>query len=105
MGRTPGMTRAPGPVLVFTLPELTFTGNVNIFDPSGTLSDHLRWIDPNGSDIACDGTGIQANNPPPCATKMIFYSLDSFGAPADVGPLTFNLSIPSTTEKSAEISR
>jgi hypothetical protein len=31
---------------------------------------------------------------------MIFYSLDNSGAAADVGPLTFNLSIPSTTENS-----
>ena len=95
---TPGATRASGPVLVFTLPEMTFTGNANIFDPSGTLSDHLRWIDPSGSDNACLGTGNPTTNPLPCATEMIFYSLDSFGAPADVGPLTFSLSIPSTTE-------
>jgi hypothetical protein len=95
----PNDTRAPGPVLVFNLPsEMTFTGNANMLDASGAISDHLRWIDANGSDTACNGTGNPATNPAPCANRMIFYSLDSLGAPADVGPLTFNLSIPSTPE-------
>ena len=96
-----GITVASGPVLVFNLPsEMTFTGNANILDASGAISDHLRWIDANGSDNACDGTGNPTMNPAPCANRMIFYSLDNSGAPADVGPLTFNLSIPSAPENS-----
>jgi hypothetical protein len=94
-----GVTKASGPVLVFNLPsEMTFTGNANILDASGAISDHLRWIDANGFDNTCTGTGNPMTNPAPCATRMIFYSLDSGGAAADVGPLTFSLTIPSTTE-------
>jgi hypothetical protein len=67
-----------GNVLIFTLPEPTFTGNVNILDPGGALSDHLRWIftDPltgSVSDTACDSGAT------PCAQRMIFYSLDDLG--------------------------
>jgi hypothetical protein len=83
-----------GPVLVFSLPDLTFSANVNVLDPSGGISDRLRWIDPNGSSTACNG-------PPACANRMIFYSLDSSGAPADVGPLTLGATIDSATENSA----
>ena len=66
--------KVTGNVLIFTLPSLTSSGNVNIFDPDGvTLSDHLRWIDANNSDTACpEGTT-------PCANRMIFYSLDDLG--------------------------
>jgi hypothetical protein len=64
---------------------MVFTGNANILDASGNISDHLRWIDANGSDNSCDGTGNAATNPAPCANRMIFYSLDSNGSPADVG--------------------
>jgi len=94
---TPGITVAPGPVLVFNLPsELTFTGNVNIFDANGVLSDYLRWIDANGSDNSCIGTGDATTNPAPCANRMIFYSLDNNGLPADVGPLSFNVPMHTT---------
>jgi hypothetical protein len=73
-----------GNVLVFTLPSLTFSGNVNIFDPDGvTISDRLRWIDVNGSATACPSSGGVA-----CANRMIFYSFDSTGAPADIGPVS-----------------
>jgi hypothetical protein len=73
-----------GNVLVFTLPSLTFSGNVNILDPDGvTISDRLRWIDANGSATACPSTGGVA-----CANRMIFYSFDSTGAPADIGPVS-----------------
>jgi hypothetical protein len=64
--------KVTGNVLVFTLPALTFTGNVNVFEPDGvTLSDHMRWIDPNNSDTACPTSA--------CANRMIFYSLDDLG--------------------------
>jgi hypothetical protein len=79
----PNAMKAPGPVLVFNLPELTHSGNERIVDPSGVTSDLLRWVDPSGSFTACPSPG------PFCATQMIFYSLDSFGAPADVGPIAF----------------
>jgi hypothetical protein len=83
-----------GPVLVFSLPTMTFSGNVNILDPSGAISDRLRWINSAGSSTACEpSSGLAA-----CANRMIFYSLDSNGAPADVGPLTFSATINSATE-------
>jgi len=67
--------KVTGNVLIFTLPSLTFTGDVNIFDPDGvTLSDHLRWIDPSNSNIACPSSSGVA-----CANRMIFYSLDDLG--------------------------
>ena len=71
-----------GNVWVFSFPTLTFTGNdVNVLDPNGvTISDRLRWIDPNNSFSSCDPTSGLAG----CATHMIFYSLDdvtyTFGA-------------------------
>jgi hypothetical protein len=87
-------------VLVFSFfnslgdPALTFSGNVNILDPSGAISDRLRWINSAGSSIACEpSSGLAA-----CANRMIFYSLDSNGAPADVGPLTLSATINSATE-------
>jgi hypothetical protein len=78
-------------VLVFTLPELTFTGNVNIFEPDGvTLSDHLRWINSSNSSSACDGS----SGLPACANRMIFYSLDDLGGQMPTFPNT----VESTTE-------
>jgi PEP-CTERM motif len=79
-----------GNVLVFTLPSLTFSGNVNVLDVSGAISDRLRWIDPNGSSTACPTSA--------CANRLIFYSLDSTGAPADVGPLTLGTTVNTVTE-------
>jgi hypothetical protein len=67
-------------VLVFSLPSLTFSGNVNVLDVTGAISDRLRWIDPNGSSTACPTTA--------CANRLIFYSFDSTGAPADIGPVS-----------------
>ena len=82
-----GKVPSPGEVLIFNLPSLTFSGNVGVLDPSGALSDVLRWVNPSGDFTACPpGT-------PACATQLIFYSLDNSGAKADVGPLSFpNLS-------------
>jgi len=83
-----------GPVLVFTLPNPTFSGNVNILDPSGAISDRLRWINSAGSSTACEpSSGLAA-----CANRMIFYSLDSNGFPADVGPLTLSTTLNTATE-------
>ena len=83
-----------GPVLVFTLPTMTFSGNVNILDPSGAISDRLRWINSAGSSTACEpSSGLAA-----CANRMIFYSLDSNGFPADVGPLTLSTTLNTATE-------
>jgi len=83
-----------GPVLVFTLPTMTFSGNVNILDPSGAISDRLRWINSAGSSTACEpSSGLAA-----CANRMIFYSLDSNGFSADVGPLTLTTTLNTATE-------
>ena len=44
-----------------------------MYDPDGvTLSDHLSWIDPNDNPLAC----TSAASGPPCATHMLFYSMD-----------------------------
>ena len=63
-----------GQVWVFPIPTgaLTFTGQVNVLDPNGTISDRLRWIDSTGSFSACDrGPGVT-----PCGNRLIFYSFD-----------------------------
>src|SRR5215469_11253437 len=85
--------RVTGDVLVFTLPSLTFTGNVNIFEPDGvTLSDHLRWIDAANSDSSCgESSGL-----PACANRMIFYSLD------DLGGQTPTFTTPSSTNENPD---
>jgi hypothetical protein len=81
-----------GSVLIFNLPQLVFTGNVNILEPDGvTISDRLRFIDPNNSFSSCDSTsGLAA-----CGNRMIFYSFDSNGLAADVGPITGLSATPS----------
>ena len=72
--------KVTGNVLIFTLPSLTFTGDVNIFDPNGvTLSDHLRWIDASNSNTACPASSGVA-----CANRMIFYSMDDLGGQTPV---------------------
>jgi hypothetical protein len=76
-------------VLIFNLPSLVFSGQLNILDPDGvTISDRLRWYDSaTNSFTGCPSPG------PACADRMIFYSLDSNGAPADVGARNF-VSLP-----------
>jgi len=66
-------------VLIFTLPSLSFSGQLDILDPnSTTISDRLRWVP------SATGNFLQCLSPgPACANEMIFYSLDSTGAPAD----------------------
>ena len=55
-------------VWVFTLPQLTWSGNVDIYEPDRvTISDRLRWINASGSSIACLAPAT------PCAQYMIFY--------------------------------
>ena len=61
------------------------------------LSDHLRWVNSAGSDSACDASAMPT--PTPCATQLIFYSLDNLGDAADIGSHSFNLQIPSVTER------
>ena len=87
-----------GMVVVFDLPELTFSGNVNVLDPDGvTISDRLRWIDDTGSATNCLGSvGIAGTTP--CANRLIFYSLDSNGFAADIGPVSLGSTVFSTTE-------
>jgi hypothetical protein len=81
-------------VLIFNLPSLVFSGQLNILDPDGvTLSDRLRWYDSTTNSFSgCPAPG------PACADRMIFYSLDSNGAPADVGPHFMIGTITSVTE-------
>ena len=57
-------------VWVFSLSQLTWSGNVNILEQDRvTISDRLRWIDANGSYSACLRPAT------PCANRMIFYSV------------------------------
>ena len=90
---------APGhSVLVFTLPEMVFSGNVEILDPTtGALSDWLRWINPAGNSGAC----LPSSGLATCATEMIFYSFDSNGTFADVGPLTVTATAGGSTMEDA----
>ena len=79
-------------VLIFRLPSLTFSGQVDILDPSSiTISDRLRWVpSATGNFLQCLSSA--------CADEMIFYSLDSTGAPADVGLRNFVAAVESTSE-------
>jgi hypothetical protein len=80
-------------VLIFNLPSLVFSGQLDVLDASGAISDRLRWVS--------SATGLISQCPSPgpaCANEMIFYSLDSTGAPADVGPRNFNFANNSITE-------
>ena len=82
-------------VLIFNLPSLVFSGQLNVLDPDGvTLSDRLRWYNSaTNSFSGCPAPG------PACADRMIFYSFDSNGALADVGPRNFMIgTIQSVTE-------
>jgi hypothetical protein len=55
-----------GPLgLTYLLPESVLTGDVDIFDPDGALSDALRFTDASG-DISGDAAGAGA--------RMIYYS-------------------------------
>jgi hypothetical protein len=81
-------------VLIFKLPELTFSGQVDILEPgTTTISDRLRWVP------SATGNFLQCLSPgPACADEMIFYSLDSTGALADVGSRSFALAVQNTFE-------
>jgi hypothetical protein len=71
-----GKVMPPVKVWVFTLPSLVYTTDINIYEPDGvTLSDHLRTIDPSGSNLSC----TLASGKSPCANQMIYYSLDDLG--------------------------
>ena len=88
--------KAPGAVLVYNYPQgvTSYSGNENIYDSLGVISDHLRWIDSSGNDVGCNSnSGLN-----PCAIRMIYYSMDTVGAPADTGPIAFSTSIPFVTE-------
>lgn len=82
-------------VLIFNLPSLVFSGQIDVLDAGGVISDRLRWVNSATGDFrqCLIGTGVSA-----CANEMIFYSLDSNGALADVGPRNFTLALTSITE-------
>src|SRR5262245_61395520 len=84
-------------VLIFNLPSPVFSGQLNILDPDGvTISDRLRWVNSATGNIGqCPSPG------PACANVMIFYSLDSNGAPADVGARNF-VSLPNPVIENAD---
>jgi hypothetical protein len=87
-----------GNVLTFTLPSLVFTGEAVIFEPNGTtVSDVLQWYCSTGPGT-CGTLTDTAGNTHFASNRMIFYSLDSNGALADVGALTISGTFPSATE-------
>jgi hypothetical protein len=63
-----------GNVLIYHLPQTVFAGTVAIADENAELSDALRFTNSLGQ-----LTGFVAD-------RMIFYSFDNLGLPADVGP-------------------
>lgn len=80
-GPDPSGTYLGGNVLIYGLPELVYSGPVNIFDTSGAVSDTLLFHTPAGPD---DGSQQNAN-------QMIFYSYDNEGLLADVGVIAGGL--------------
>lgn len=79
------------PVWVFNLPSATYTGQVNVLDPNGDISDRLRFIDSSGSFLSCIPTsGLSV-----CADRLIFYSFD------DVTPLGTLGDTPSSVTEDA----
>jgi hypothetical protein len=78
-------------VLIYTLPELTFSGRVDILDAGGSVSDQLAFVDTTtGSTTTCEpGSGAAI-----CANELIFYSFDSLGTLADVGSRTISVITP-----------
>ena len=97
-------------VWIFTFPALVASTDVNIYDPDGTLSDHLRTISPHNeahgllpgytpdSQTACIQAKISAQPPTaaPCANRLIYYSLD------DLGGQPFPTTTPAFTIENAD---
>jgi hypothetical protein len=73
--------------LIYGLPSLVFAGSVGIADPGAGTSDVLIFTNAAG---ALNG---------PVADRMVFFSFDSFGALADIGPV--GAFVPSVTENAA----
>jgi hypothetical protein len=88
-------------VLIFTLPEQTFTGNVNILDASGAISDRLSFVNTGTGNLTAP-FACPAANDTLCTTVMVFYSLDSLGAAADVGSRTFTLGAANSVSEGAD---
>jgi hypothetical protein len=67
--------KVTGNIWIFTLPELGYTGNINVYEPDGkTLSDRMAFVDQNNNPLGCiPGSGTL------CATHMLFYSVDDNG--------------------------
>jgi len=98
LAAAPSTGLVSGDVLTYTLPERVFAGRVLITEPDGTTpSDVLQWYCHLGAGMC--GTLIDSNNMVrEAADRLIFYSLDSFGALADVGPITLPTFVAMTAE-------
>ena len=98
LAAAPSTGLVSGDVLTYTLPSPVFTGRVLITEPDGTTpSDVLQWYCHLGAGMCgtlTDSTGTVHE----ASDRLIFYSLDSFGALADVGPIT----LPTFVDKTAE---
>jgi hypothetical protein len=85
-----------GPVLAFVTPSHVFSGTVSVTDPNGTtISDALRFFNSALPSQSCPPSGGIT-----CADTMIFYSFDSHGLSADVGPLTTTVSFDNNVPES-----
>jgi len=88
-----------GNVLTFMLPAKVFTGEALVLEADGTISDVLQWYCSTGAGTCgtlMDATGTAQ----PASDRMVFYSLDSLGALADVGPrsVSFGSTTPTVLE-------
>ena len=88
-----------GNVLTFMLPAKVFTGEALVVEADGTISDVLQWYCSTGAGTC--GTLTDTNNMMhPASDRMVFYSLDSLGALADVGvrSVSFGSTTPTVLE-------
>ena len=87
LAQAPSTGLVSGEVLTYTLPSKVFMGRVLITEPDGTTaSDVLQWYCSSGAGTC--GTLTDSNNiVHEASDRLIFYSLDRFGALADVGLL------------------
>ena len=66
--------KVTGNIWIFTLPEIGYTGNINVYEPDGkTLSDRMVFVGPKNDPSECIPGTTQ------CATHMLFYSVDDNG--------------------------
>jgi hypothetical protein len=85
-------------VLTFLTPAKVFTGEAFILEPgSTTVSDVLQWYCSTGPNT-CGTLTDALGNVHQASDRMVFYSLDSLGALADVGTRSILAGVDTATE-------